>query len=750
MAKLLVSGTTVKSWFQYRCERKTRYECMAPQDRMRIPILQDAEPSAWAQLGVDFEDRVLHRLRQQTAVFLPPPGFGSHDEDASEGFLSGSSQSEYGYQLTLRPVETLTTFLQLPPEVSLLRGKPDLVRIHEQERRTATIIDIKATQVATPFHKAQVAFYGLMLEALVAHHGFALSVSDTAEIWRIPDGGDASLGQWTSESFSLASYRELVIDFFRRNIPDLARVEVAPTVDRTFFHLYFKCEQCQYLRHHCIKSIQHEDPGRWDISAVPGLSHGAKAVLWRSGITKVADLAGRRLDDLRTANWTLRVRHQALSNRARALLDGSVRRAEGVYTVQMPPKVDVALVLSADRDPVQGNLATLGYLYRAEDHTKTIVRVLPVGSREAEAAALIDILGIVIQDLSAVDQWNKTDPEHPRTAHIYVYEPAEAAYLREALGRHLSSRAVCEGLLQLIRMFPPEEAVPEPEYKGVHHLPATAIRSVFEQLYALPATVSYDLLRVSQSLARLGYVSEPYCPPGEFERPFSSLLSIDLVRQLRLDPSVSDRVEHDVTSRLKATLALIDWITEQNAQAETPFLRLNKAPFRFQESVHPLNPGPLEFLQAQALLENRATMLATLARLGQPSNRRRDTLRCFADLTLRRSSLRGSSRHLSFAVPFESQYAELSGDTYAVILTNDDPDVLMSPLRWDQYRVAISSVTRDPEPMVSVRLPEDRFQAVFGEAVSSGSWFLDEVFVDPNTSRLLDFLNGLASMLTLR
>jgi len=597
--------------------------------------------------------------------------------------------------------------------------------------------------VATPFHKAQVAFYALMVEALLAHHGLAVGLSDTAEIWRIPDGGDASSGEWATESFSLDSYRELVLDFFRRNIRELTSVEVTPTADRTFFHLYFKCEQCQYLRHHCIKSIEHEDPGRWDVSAVPGLSHGAKAALWRSGITKVADLAGRRLDDLRAANWTLRVRHQALSNRARALLHGSVRRFEGVSTVQMPPKVDVALVLSADRDPVQGDLATLGYLYRSSEHTKTLVRVLPVGNRQAEAAALIEILGTVIQDLSAVDQWNRSDPEHPRTAHIYVYEPAEAAYLREALGRHLSSRRVCEGLLQLIRMFPPEEAVPEPEYKGVHHLPATAIRSVLEQLYALPVKVSYDLLRVSQSLARLGFVSEPYQPSEVFERPFSSLLSIELVRQLRREPALSGQIEEDVTSRLKATLAVIDWITGQNAQAAAPFLRLNKAPFRFQASVHPLNPGPLEFLQAQALLENRATMLATLARLGQPSNRRRDMLKCFADLTLRRSSLRGTWRHLMFAVPFESQYTELSSDTFAVILTNDDPDVLMNPALWDQYRVTISSVTRDPDLSVSVRLPEARFQAVFGDAVFSGPWFLDEVFVDSNTSRLLDFLNRL-------
>ena len=52
----------------------------------------------------------------------------------------------------------------------------------------------------------------------------------------------------------------------------------------------------------------------------------------------------------------------------------------------------------------------------------------------------------------------------------------------------------------MIRIFPPDQAVPEPEFRGMHHLPASALRNVLEQLYALPVTVSYDLRQVSQAL----------------------------------------------------------------------------------------------------------------------------------------------------------------------------------------------------------------------------------------------------------
>jgi len=47
-------------------------------------------------------------------------------------------------------------------------------------------------------------------------------------------------------------------------------------------------------------------------------------------------------------------------------------------------------------------------------------------------------------------------------------------------------------------MFPPEDVVPEPEFRGIHHLPATAVRSVVEQVFALPIMVSYDLRQESR------------------------------------------------------------------------------------------------------------------------------------------------------------------------------------------------------------------------------------------------------------
>lgn len=71
--RLGLSGSTIKSWFQYRCERKTRYELMTPDDRAAVPIGDDGREKTWAILGVDFENRVVGRLARARRVLRPAP-----------------------------------------------------------------------------------------------------------------------------------------------------------------------------------------------------------------------------------------------------------------------------------------------------------------------------------------------------------------------------------------------------------------------------------------------------------------------------------------------------------------------------------------------------------------------------------------------------------------------------------------------------------------------------------------------------
>src|SRR5262249_50951964 len=139
--------------------------------------------------------------------------------------------------------------------------------------------------------------------------------------------------------------------------------------------------------------------------------------------------------------------------------------------------------------------------------------------------------------------------------------------------------------------------------------------------------------QVSEALRRAPHqIPAAFTPKGDFERLFSSLLPIDVSRKLRSGSITSSEVENDVRCRLEVLQNIVSWLFEENKNSQEHFLRLPKQPFRFMRTVHPLDAGDLDVLQAYALLEDRTSMLASLSRLAQPVQRRRATLRTIDNL----------------------------------------------------------------------------------------------------------------------
>ena len=751
-----VSASTIKSWFQYRCERKTRYELMDPDDRAAVPVVQDERERPWADLGIGYEKRVLARLAKTAEVMIPGAKDYGLSERRTTAFLLGKSSAQYASQVNLKP-RRRPAFMLNAPSIEFRRTYADLVYRHDSGSTPVfQVIDVKAARRATAFHKAQVAFYVRMLESILWELRAPGQVASIGSIWRIPEDGYAEGDTWYEEDFSLTPYLRLVDDLLQRTLPDIAKKTVSHEIDETFFHIYFKCEQCAYLPH-CRRALNSESRAGWqDVSATPGLTHKSKLTLLRVGIRTVGELAAaeglRRLDG---AGWALLRRAETLIDRARALRDGAVRRAVEPHSFLMPPRSDVALYLVADHDPVDDTLVTIGYLKVEDGHAAVTVEVLETPNRIAEADALVRIFGRLIADLQRVDQINRGHLAG-LYAHIFFYEPAEAVNLQSALRRHLDDPRVRTGLLHLVRLFPPEEVVPEPEYRGMHHLPATAVRSVVEQLYALPVLVAYDLRQVSAALADAGLIETAYRPEQPFAREFSSLLSLEVSRALREKrPGAVDAeaVRKDVAARLQTTRAISEWLQAEHRKGvkagEPPMLRLAKKPFRLHDSFHPLEPGDLDVLQAFELLENRSGLLDALIRLAQPLHARRDAQRCAADLWLRRSYRSGRSQILLFDVPQESRDAEIGPDDFGLILTDDDPDHRLDPGAWDQFGCKIDPRRpSDPPARLRVRVRAQAFesvafQTVFRRAGERG-WCIDQTFFDVNTQKASAFLSHLA------
>ena len=293
--------------------------------------------------------------------------------------------------------------------------------------------------------------------------------------------------------------------------------------------------------------------------------------------------------------------------------------------------------------------------------------------------------------------------------------------------------------------------MPEPEFRGVHHLPATALRSVVEQLFALPVMVAYDLRQVTRCLARtVSDYGTPYRPPPQFERPFSSRLGIDVCRKLRAGTIESTAVASDVEARLKAMRDLTRWLLSENAAAEArpgdhAFLRLRKRPFQFQETFDPLDVVDLDMLRAFELLENRAGLLDALVELARPWRQRCDRARCIPQMTLKRSGRNQFGYWMLFDVPPESRESDLNSGNLDLILTDDNPDIRLSPPLWPRFEARIAPERTEYGPAtllvyVSAEIYEgtefDRLLRESGEKF----WYLDRTFKDFTTQRAADFI----------
>lgn len=760
-----LSGSTIKSWFQYRCERKTRYEIMDPTELAAIPVAKDQREQPWAMLGVDYEARVVARLARETGVLRPAHGEDGLLERHAIAFLKGQGSAEYAAQVNLRP-RAKPAFVGGIADIRMRRSFADLIRREVRpDGLHFTVIDIKATRSSRAFHKTQVAFYVLLFRAILAELGSSAIVEPVGEIWHIPASGDAKGDDWSVEAFSLTPYLRLVEDFCRTTLPAIASKVVAPGRDETFFHVYFKCEQCAYLPH-CIEAV---GPGRpshsRDVSAVAGLSHEAKRTLLSIGVGTVAQLAGLgagigRIDG---AGWSLSRRADQLVSRARALRDDAVQLGPDRHSFLMPPRADAAIYLVADNDPVDDGLVTLGYRYVDGDGMREFIEVLPTADRRAEADALVAVFGRLVIDLEAIDAHNAaidgTGSTDSRYAHIFLYETTEALALQKAVSRHLDDPRVRAGLLHMVRLFPPDEVVPEPEFRGMQHLPATALRSVVEQLLSLPVTVSYDLRQVSGALHAAGVVSQPYVPAPDFARPFSSLLALDVGRHLREGRGAgpdADAIMADVSARLAATQAIADWLRAEHRRrvsaGDPPMLRLNKQPFRLQASFDPLDAGDLDVLRAFELLENRAGLLETMIRLAQPTHLRRDAGRAMGPMRLLNVSEKGRYAYLLFAIPREVEEVDMAAGAFGLILSDGEPDFVLEPRLWQSLGCDLQDPwSGDTANLLRVRVFRGNFTGATFQDVKrragQDGWWLDQTFVDFNSPKADAFLSFLGAQI---
>jgi hypothetical protein len=365
-----------------------------------------------------------------------------------------------------------------------------------------------------------------------------------------------------------------------------------------------------------------------------------------------------------------------------------------------------------------------------------------------ERDALVEVLGTVVGAMAGADARNLAGGTE--IVHIFVYEASEAVDLGAALGRHLQADGVRNGLVDLIRMFPPNEVNPEPAYRGYHRLPASALRTVLEDVFELPVKVSYDLARVSAALSVApSPLAGGYAPTPDFSRPFSSRLSIKQCIAIGEGRADFDAVARDVEARLSAMHAIACWLEDRNAELPAPdrFLRLRKQPFRLAADVDPFGVDSLELLRATELMAQQASFLEGMNRLAEPPDRRAERLTALSGLRLLRAEI--GQGWLLFGLPEGYRDSEIQPATMGLVLSDGHPDRLLDPSRWPDYRVDWP-VPRRPDHVGTAYLrltPDARRAGAIAELLQrppAEPWILDQVPTDLNGPKSVRFLQSMA------
>ena len=730
MPKIKISATRIKSWFQYRCERKFIYSAIIPRNtedskpKLKheysfIEKQPEDQDRSWADAGNVFEDNLIVKQLNptpQNACFEQNTDpnedgvFASVSKERTEAFFTDPSQPsvKYLFQGSLSVVDDFWVHvLNLPLEnlyndFSFSIVHPDIIKREVTQKNgrhiiTITVIDVKATGKAMLFHRAQVAFYTLLVEGLIRYwtrrgiidkRKVLVRVSNFGSIWHMDDNASAvEEGTYVEDDFRLKAYQYMVKEFMTNELLEFPKRMVSENRDTTNFHVYFKCEQCDYLPH-CIKSIDLGLKENMDISAISKMSGQAKHALRAKDIIDLNSLISilGSLQPEELASNALQRNQSRYIQQAKSLVKDEIFLMDEQLTLQMPPLIDCHIYILTDRNPITNTLATLGCGI-AHQGKKIEIHSRVIQNRDEEQQAIIDILATIYATLETIDLENRSGSK--KIVHIFTYEPSEASDLQLALARSIENKTTSNIILQFARMFPPDDFMPEPEFKGVNHLPGCSLQRVIQDVFALPIRVSYDIARVSQTIKRL---SEPslraYEPEVDFQSPFSSRLAISICNEIatNLTNERKIQVQKNITERIIATHDIAIWIEKQNqlrtANNQEPFLRLQKSPFLLHGNITGCNDATINALAVQALLEKKLEVLQCLFRLTQSQKLRVHNFQCMDDMKLKDIHVGKTFAFLDFQCPKKFAHVDMSEGSMDLLLTDGDHDILLHPEKW--------------------------------------------------------------------
>jgi DNA replication ATP-dependent helicase Dna2 len=443
-------------------------------------------------------------------------------------------------------------------ELELVRARPDIIWIRPYGTGAPMIgapdpapeyelhiIDVKMAAEPSLRHFTEVTYYALSLAAALAERGMAGRYGVSAEGFIWPGSHDANTfrnlvrdhqARGVSNPVTLALletlvpvpyevYQVHVKQFFEER---LLRVLGQAPVDAAW-HVGSKCQLCDYVRY-CRQEAETCD----HLSRLPWLNQGQAELIRQNGIATTDSLRNAIVGN--TPQWQgaessshqLRADAPILSVRAEALATGQPVVIDGRRCALMPAWSDQNIFITIHFDPGSGITFAMGaarvYFQpgrnqgdppKTEEHVFVVDRVDAMNP-DTERARLVEFVTLVSAWLEEVSDTNNGLPAAQRvSSHIFFWDLLEVRQIRRMFERHMNHPEVVDLIELLIRLFPPNQVLPDPDiFKSQ---PGTVVKDVVRLILGLPVPHDYSLFDTGNTLFP---VRNENGDPYEFRLPF--------------------------------------------------------------------------------------------------------------------------------------------------------------------------------------------------------------------------------------
>jgi hypothetical protein len=532
----VLSPSRIARYYFHECDRFLRYAvtpsaAQADEGVPRPPVETRPVTRAILESGYRWEEQVITDLLDDRVHI----GDGEDGSELSERIIVPGEARRL--LCSIRPGETIyQPVLEVPAGfyeryghdpalISWSACRPDLIEAIEAPDGVIElrVIDIKASPGVKLSHRIQATLYSLILVSLLSD-------------WGVSDRRAASeAGVWLAQQ-AAPEYSELrgltppIEQFLTHELPALL---AAPAAEAPW-HLYFRCEWCEWFDT-CRSEMRAED----SVSRVAYLSTHAKRFLGSlaPGVDSVPDFRQLLEDDARSRELdncaSLGGQRQRLRSQVAALSADTVINYGG-SSLAMPRRENVRLILTAQTEPVSGQLYAFGLYAQGlldvlGQRTAIAVKVAPAGDQEGVAALERELVTELHRILGAVDAFNAAtaDWATQKALQAYVFDTYERDLLLDTLMRRLGDPVVAEQALQLLFHFQgPDLMAAEEHPAGTVFFPVVVLNRVLREQLALPAEVAYRF----EDAVRLMAPSE-----RAFKYNDSPYFSFELSNQLRSD-----------------------------------------------------------------------------------------------------------------------------------------------------------------------------------------------------------------------